>query len=343
MCDKNIKRMDIIIKSFNRAYCLDRCIQSIYKFVVDSDFKITVLDDGTPQKYLDKIQSKFPKVVILKSNYYQDKVDFIEDKTTVFYSSIPIDFWLESISECSEYFLMLEDDIWFTAPFNLSEVEELIHNYKIQMLKLFWLSNPNLILSKNVKTNSIIVFGKYNLFTVNSYLYQIIFGFYRFKIRKILNFFKIYSLEKELNYYTIYAVAGAIFNKEYFLNLWKNHNSKVDEGLQIKNALQFLKNNPTIENFGNSNIEVLKTSFLSSASNGLRNQNFDMFAFNAIINQAWLNNDFEVMQNFPNDFLETQIEVILDRENNVLATKLAWKKWVLQFKNQYINIGCQIQ
>lgn len=335
--------MDIIIKSFNRPYCLDRCIQSIYKFVVDSDFKITVLDDGTPQIYLDKIQEKFPKVVILKSSYYKSKVDFIEEKSAIFQNTIPIDFWVESISKCSDYFLLLEDDIWFTAPFNLSEVEELIHKDKIQMLKLFWLSNPSLIVKKYLNKNSHFSFSRYNLFTLNRYVYQFLFRFYRFKTRKIFKFLGIYSLERELNYYTIYSVAGAIFNKKYFLNLWNKHNSKVDEGLQIRNALNFLKNNPTIENFGNSNIEVLKTSFLSSASNGLRNQNFDMFAFNAIINQAWLNNDFEVMQNFPNDFLETQIEVILDRENNVLATKLAWKKWVLQFKNQYRNIGCQIQ
>ena len=35
----------IIIKSFNRPYYLDRCLQSIYKFV-KGNFKIIVLDDG---------------------------------------------------------------------------------------------------------------------------------------------------------------------------------------------------------------------------------------------------------------------------------------------------------
>ena len=39
--------MDIIIKSFNRPYYLDRCILSILKNV-KGDFKIKIVDDGTP-------------------------------------------------------------------------------------------------------------------------------------------------------------------------------------------------------------------------------------------------------------------------------------------------------
>jgi len=48
----------IIIKSFNRPYYLDRCLQSIYKFV-KGNFKIIVLDDGTPGKYLNKSKKSF--------------------------------------------------------------------------------------------------------------------------------------------------------------------------------------------------------------------------------------------------------------------------------------------
>lgn len=335
--------MDIIIKSFNRPYCLDRCLQSIYKFVIESDFTITIVDDGTPQRYLDKIQLKFPDVNILKSNYYQKKAAFVDGKSDVITTAIPIDFWIESIGKSSDYFLLLEDDIWFSAPFNLSEALELMTIENIQMLKLFWLSNSNLIANKNLKTNAIFTFSPYNLYTTNKYFYYCIFKFYRFKVRKILKFFKIYSLKKELQYYSIYSVAGAIFKKDYFLNLWKNHNSTIDEGLQIKNALCYLKKNPAVKNFGNSNIEVLKTSFLSSAYNGLSNNEFNMFAFNKIVNKAWLDNNFNVMQNFPNDFSVEQIEALLDKEKSPLVTIKAWENWVLQFKNQYLSFGCQIE
>jgi glycosyltransferase involved in cell wall biosynthesis len=60
--------MDILIKSFNRPYYLDRCIQSVKKFVVNSDYKIIVLEDGTPEKYLNKIIEKHPEVRLLKSS-----------------------------------------------------------------------------------------------------------------------------------------------------------------------------------------------------------------------------------------------------------------------------------
>ena len=55
---------DIFIKSFNRAFDLDRCISSIYQNV-SGDFRIKVLDDGTPKKYLDKIRKKYPDIPIM--------------------------------------------------------------------------------------------------------------------------------------------------------------------------------------------------------------------------------------------------------------------------------------
>ena len=62
--------MDLLIKSFNRPYYLDRCIQSIYLNIHDNNFNIIVLDDGTPKKYLDKLLEKFPSITILKSDLY---------------------------------------------------------------------------------------------------------------------------------------------------------------------------------------------------------------------------------------------------------------------------------
>ena len=49
--------VNIFIKSFNRPYYLDRCLQSIENFV-EGDFWVKVLDDGTPEKYLKKIKNR---------------------------------------------------------------------------------------------------------------------------------------------------------------------------------------------------------------------------------------------------------------------------------------------
>ena len=51
--------MRILIKSFYRPYLLERCLKSIYEKVKNAeDLEIIILDDGTPQKYLDKIKLK---------------------------------------------------------------------------------------------------------------------------------------------------------------------------------------------------------------------------------------------------------------------------------------------
>lgn len=64
--------VNIFIKSFNRPFYLDRCLSSIEKYV-SGDFKIKVLDDGTPKKYLDKIREKYPDAEILLSDNYEKK------------------------------------------------------------------------------------------------------------------------------------------------------------------------------------------------------------------------------------------------------------------------------
>ena len=78
--------MDILIKSFNRPYYLDRCLQSIAKYAQNPDYSIIVLDDGTPQKYLDKIQEKHSEIKILKSEFYTEKSQLLQkqlQKTTI--------------------------------------------------------------------------------------------------------------------------------------------------------------------------------------------------------------------------------------------------------------------
>ena len=61
--------MDILIKSYNRPYYLERCLFSIQKHVAKKE-NFFVLDDGTPQIYLDKILNRYPFVTIKKSEFY---------------------------------------------------------------------------------------------------------------------------------------------------------------------------------------------------------------------------------------------------------------------------------
>ena len=137
--------MDILIKSFNRPYYLDRCLQSIYLNCAGCDFTIKVLDDGTPEKYLNKIQLQYPEVIIFKSKYYSDKSKFCEQSKRPKIMKIPIDFWVSSLANTTDYFVLLEDDIWFTEKEDLNALRQNMIQNKSIFTKLFWLGNPKLI------------------------------------------------------------------------------------------------------------------------------------------------------------------------------------------------------
>jgi hypothetical protein len=337
--------MDLLIKSFNRPYYLDRCIQSIYLNIHDNDFNIIVLDDGTPQKYLDKLGNKFPKIKILKSDLYYEKSTAIANGDSNVSTKIPIDLWLSAAENASNYFLLIEDDFWFTNPFHLKKIRLNLESDKIKMLKLCWLGNPKLLPNRSDQFNDVYSIFSPDLYTTNPFLFNLIFRFHRFKIRKILTVLNIYSLDRLLNYYTIYATSGAIFKKKYFLKLWKNHSNKVDEVLQLNNAVRYIGSKKKQQYFGFTNEEIMKTGFLSSASNqGKKYENvkLDLFALNKIINEAWFNEEFDPMENYPKDLNQNKIEDLLVAANLPEASNLEWKKWVYEFKNQYLTFGCNI-
>lgn len=337
--------MDLLIKSFNRPYYLDRCIQSIYLNVHDNDFNIIVLDDGTPQKYLDKLLYKYPKISILKSDLYIEKSKAIANGDSNINSKIPIDLWISAAENASNYFLLIEDDFWFTKPIHLKKIRLNLESDKINMLKLCWLGNSKLLPKKTESFNDEYSIFSPNLYTTNPIQFDFIFRFHRFKIRKILTSLKIYSLERFLEYYTIYATSGAIFKRKYFLKLWKNHKNKVDEGLQLSNAVKHINRKKKLQYFGFTNSELMKTGFLSSASNQNKKYdtvNFDLFTFNKIMNEAWYNSFFDPMENYPNDLNSNRIEELLVAANHPSASNSEWKKWVDEFKNQYRDFGCNI-
>ena len=334
--------MDILIKSFNRPYYLDRCLFSIQKHAKSSYERIVVLDDGTPIKYLTKIQEKYPHVEITTSDLYDKKSSNL---TESYNGEIPINFWVKSASKSSNYFLLLEDDFWFTDDLDLAEIEKNIAEDNLVFFKLFWLGNPKLT-SQNIIGNSTF----YNivqprLFTWNPFLYKKIFKTYGFRFNNVMKFLGLYTTERNLAYYHIYSVAGSIFKKDYFVSLWKNNKGKVDEGLQIQNALEYLKTNSNSK-IAHSKKEYFQTGFSTAATithkkySGI---NLDMFEVNNYLNEAWFNNQFDVFSSLPKDINEFEIEQILNSADSEGKLKAEWKKWHDKFKNQYEKLGCKTE
>lgn len=332
-----------MIKSFNRPYYLDRCLFSIQNYLKGFDGKIIVLDDGTPEKYLNRITEKYPFVIIKKSGYYKVKSEAIEFRKPIPFNKIPIDLWLEAAKESSDYFLLLEDDIWFTSEVNCQDLKDFVANENAELFKLFWLGNDKLISGLEIKNEKGYVLYQPEIFTLNPLLYRLIFKMTRFKIRSVMTMLGLYSKERELQYYSVYSVAGAVFHKEYFLRLWVGHDNFVDEKLQIWNAVKFLSQKP-LSKFGRTQKEVLKTGFATSATNFHKDYDaeVDMFEVNFVLNEAWYSGGFKTTENLVKDLQMDSIESLL--EKGMTGSKAGnWKRWSAKFKEQYKAIGCKIE
>ena len=338
--------MDILIKSFNRPYYLDRCLFSIEKHVKNGNGKIVILDDGTPQVYLDKIVSKYPAVLIVKSELYESKQRYTLNGEQPDEYTIPIDLWVKAAKNASENFILIEDDTWFVDNIDLDDTNVEIVQNNIVLAKLYWLGNADINQNKGtiLKRNFILLRPKL-LTCIPALYYFIFYKFDKFKIRKTLRFFKIHTYKRHLAYYTIYAVAGMIFNKHYFIKLWENHKNNIDEGLQIYNAVKVFSKQKSKNNFARYKVEILKTGFMSSATNQHKEGfvgNVNMFIFNKILNEAWLNNQLDVINSLPNDIRKEEIVAVLDKDSKQLILSKDWITWVESFKNKYLKIGCKI-
>ncbi len=340
--------MDILIKSFNRIFYLDRCISSIYQFV-EGDFAIKVLDDGTPHLYLQKLQEKYPGISILKSEAYPEKeagvLENIQNGKEIDSLEIPTRLWISAVQNASPYFIITEDDVWFTKKIHVNELERTMKEHSIFLLKLGWLGNNSLIdglRQEPIGTEIKAVVPK--LFTAPYFIMDLFF-FNKFKFFTLL--FKLgwvdnYTKPKN---WVLNSILMGMYKKEYWLEIWKNAKGKVDEKSQLLNASVYYRKNKRNENFiAELNDEAMKTTFISSATNSYHDygDNFDVNQFNHIFNEKWYSDEFDILENFPKDFSEKYISSILDEVKNDKATSSEWKKWADKFRIQYREQGCEV-
>lgn len=338
--------MDIIIKSFNRPFYLDRCINSINQNV-SGNFKIKILDDGTPEQYLDKIKKLHPTVEILRSENYPKKIKAIEENLTsgktVNGFEIPTKFWYDNVKNASDYVIVTEDDVWFTQPINVDELSQEAKNLNINLIKLGWLGNQSnrkdLIIesiSENLESaqpKDLLFFPKMLMeaFFYNQYKFYTIL----YKLGKVNHF-------TQLKYWALNSILMGFYKKEYWLEIWKNMDGKVDEKRQLINASLFYKKNKNNPNFiSKLKLEAMKTTFQSSATNSYHEYgfDFDVNRFNHLINEAWLKDEFDAMENFPKDFSIEYFKRFISEKINFTE----FQKWADQFRKQYENMGCKTE
>ncbi|TWP26698.1 glycosyltransferase family 2 protein [Apibacter muscae] len=341
--------MDILIKSFNRPFYLDRCIQSIY-LNVKGDFNLKVLDDGTPNKYLEKIQNKYPKIKIFTSKNYKEKTEAIEENLKsgkdINGFKIPTDLWIDTVKKSSQYFFITEDDVWFTREIDLNSLEQSMQLEKIYLLKLGWLGNATYKDNCIIKAlNAEIIATKPQLYTAPNFIMKALFK----------NKFKCFSLLYRMGwvdhntigkYWILNSMLMGIYHRDYWLSIWQDANGRVNEIHQLINATNFYRKNKKNENFiAHLNQEALKTTFISSATNSYHKYevDFDVNRFNYILNESWYDDKFNSFDNYPKDFSYEVISNLLLEANHPKARFAEWKKWSDLFKAQYKQQGCEVE
>lgn len=337
---------DIFIKSYNRIFYLDRCIASIYQ-LVEGEYQITVLDDGTPKKYLDKLQEKYPNIQVKYSQNYPQKAKAVEEN--ILYGkkidsfNIPTDLWRNAAKNASEYFIMTEDDVWFTEKINVNELAHQAKENKISLLKLGWLNNYKddqwvHLLGIN---ETLVATQPKDLFLSPPFIMDLFF-YNKYKFFTLGYKLKIFDNYTKLKYWALNSILMGFWHKDYWNFVWKDARGKVDEKQQLRNAAIYYrkhKNNPHF--IARLNKEAMSTTFQSSATNSYHEYgfDFDVNMFNHLISEAWYKEDFDVMQNFPKDFSTDYWERFIEHKINTAE----FRKWVEQFKNQYRNLGCEIE
>ena len=337
----------IIIKSFNRPYYLDRCLQSIYKNVSGS-FNIKVLDDGTPLEYLNRLQSIYTDVIFETSAQYDKKIQSIDENLNqgkpINGFEIPTDLWYNAVKNSSNYVLVIEDDVWFVDKINLDVITSEMQSNKVVLTKLGWLGIykddqynqitkltdslqqviPQKIFTSNKFVMDLFMYNKYKFFTI------------LYKLKKVDN----YSMRK---YWTLNSILMGLYQKEYWLTIWCDAKGKVDEKQQLRNAAAWYHSNKNAI-FARTNQEYLKTTFKSSATGSYHEygNNFDVNRMNHILNKAWLNQEFDAMENYPHDFSDAYIKLFLDQSNHPNSQYAEWFDWAEKFRNQYRALDAEV-
>ena len=167
------------------------------------------------------------------------------------------------------------------------------------------------------------------------------FFYNKFKFFTICYRLGIFDNYTKLKYWSLNSILMGLWQKDYWLSIWKDSQGIVDEKQQLRNAANYYKKHRQNSNFiTRLKIEKMKTTFQSSATNSYHKYgiDFDVNYFNHLMNEAWLNGHFDAMQNFPKDFSIEYFEEFLDEKINITN----FHYWVEKFKNQYKNLGCNV-
>jgi hypothetical protein len=342
--------MDVVIKSFNRPCYLDRCLCSI-KHHVRGVQSIRVLDDGTPAVFLEEIKRRHPEVQIICSALYAKKSHYVEQYSSNIsaapeeMSAIPWDLWRSTILGVSKRFFLLEDDQWCVKPIDFRIISGVMESNSCALVRLSQTKCPAFDAGVVSRLSSEVY--RVNPWYLKNRMRSMFYYHYTrntCRMQGMLRRLGVSTEEWRLNAYAVYVVCGAIFDRDYWLDVICEAGSQVDEQRQLIRALRWAKSHKDAT-FARMESDCIMTTFRSSASSRKIDESvgFDMMLFNNILNKLWLAGEIDPSAGMPGDFpVDLMLSVLVNAREARCAPE-RWSDWCCKFAEPFKRIGCTVE
>lgn len=340
--------MNILIKSFNRPYLLDFTIKSALKNI-KGNFTITVVDDGTPDIYLQKLIKRYPFVNFKKTKYYKEKStriinheinNLIDKKITLPHSD-----WNNIVNEFdSDFFLVLEDDQYIINEIDITVILELFKKYNLQFIHFNVLNNKSINFKILDEINNVYIYNSKYLLRKIRRLNEIISpNYFQRKFNGLLKKLRIdnkLDFKKDLlELYNIYVISGVIYRKSYWNICTSTSKDEVNEIHQLYSAGIYNLSYKGKLFFGVSQQQRIKTNFNNTSLGNNRGLKFDTTLFNILMNKIWYKDDTGYFDETNYELNVNYVINYLKKENNTNCSFEEWVKFSEIFKNNYKSMG----
>lgn len=329
--------MDIVIKSSNRIYMLDHALRSVYKFAGQTVDRVIISDDGTPDRYLNEIALRYPNLILVKSGRVIDESVHGGAGQSVNLARA-IKCWREAVEQVrTDYFLLLEEDFWLTAPADLAVIADIMKREKTVFLSampgnIHFEELPDVDYTQCDTTFRIgrPTFLNQSLANIG-FQYIQLSQFSQYKMRflawRLARRLWLHPKNQWIKNYQVYGVAGAIFERRWWLDLWDDDQAEIDEGLQIDRALKSLLANPELT-VGYIDSQMLKTTVRSSSTESTLEgrPRFAVSMMNKTLNEAWLY-DCWMVGDHDSDLAVTEISQVFASSGLEESFSEEWISW----------------
>lgn len=317
--------MDVLVKSFNRPYGLDRCLCSLRQHLRKAR-SIRVLDDGTPGKYLDEIKRRHPQVEILRSERHAEKSGAIEQHRAgnplppEIFSPLPWELWRSSVASATPRFLLLNDGQWCVREINLGSMGQIMKTRRAVLVKIFNSPGPDRCPATSLSPEICQV----HPWVLRSRLHTLFY-----QICRACRLGNAGRLAAE----ALYAGSG-IFERSFWLDVTGDAQHNARDPLFLRNRALEWASHHRRSAFARTTSDPVAATLRSSASSGDldRAAGFDLLLFNKLLNEYWFAERLDPCAGMPGDFPEETILTVLAEAGEANCTPEKWSLWCEQMK-----------